>query len=236
MLFGETSPRQVLRNLMGLQVLLLSVLPWLAVACSGEDQAAAPADSTTASATQATPAPSATPSATPDPSRPPLPGIVKEVADAIRDRDADRLLQLLGGEPEPCGQTPGPGIGIMALPTCPPGASPGTLVGQYIIIGNCEGVNAPAGPGVVEDIIRLRDEGAELYAVVLGRDFGTPRTPGEEFVLIYELESGAGRAISVKENGIAGVYYGCGLSPAGMVWFFGGGEDAITYMPAEIGH
>jgi hypothetical protein len=87
----------------------------------------------------------------------------------------------------------------------------------------------------VDRIIRLRDEGAELYAVVLGKDFGTPRTPGEEFFLVYELESGAGSAIAVKENGIAGVYY-CGSSPAGFVWFFGGGEDAITYMPAEIGH
>jgi hypothetical protein len=90
---------------------------------------------------------------------------------------------------------------------------------------------------VVDRIIRLRDEGAELYAVVFGRDFGTPRTPGEKFYLVYELESGAGRAISVKENGIVGVDYGCGLlSPAEMVWIFGGGEDAITYMPAEIGH
>jgi hypothetical protein len=88
---------------------------------------------------------------------------------------------------------------------------------------------------VVDEIIGKHDEGAELYAVVLGRDFGTPRAPGEEFFLVYELESGAGSAIAVKENGIAGVYY-CGSSPAGFVWFFGGGEDAITYMPAEIGH
>jgi hypothetical protein len=88
---------------------------------------------------------------------------------------------------------------------------------------------------VVNQIIRVRDEGAELYAVVLVRDFGTPTTPGEEYMLIYEVRPGAGFGISVKENGIVGVYYGCGLSPAGMVWFFGG-EDAITYMPAEIGH
>lgn len=221
------------RPLVGLQVLLLSVLPWLAVACSGEDQAEAPAVSATAIATQATPAPSATPSATPDPSRPPLPGIVKEVADAVRDRDADRLLQLLGGRPEACGQTPGPGIGIGAYPTCPPGASPGTLVGQYITIGDCEGVNAPAGPGVVDSIIRLRDEGAELYAVVWGWDYGPPE---RRYYLIYEVESGAGRAIAVNESGIAGVYYGCRLSPAGLVWFWTASGDAITYMPAEIGH
>lgn len=206
----------------------------LAVACSGDHQAQAPAVSTTASGTQATPASSATPSATADPSRPPLPRVVGEVADAVRDRDAVRLLQLLGGEPEPCGETPTPGIGAGPNPTCPPGSSAGTLVGQFIVVGDCEGFSVPAEAGVVDRIIGLRDEGAELHPVVWAREsFGSPE---RVYVLVYEVESGAGRAVSVKESGIAGVYFGCGASPPGLVSFWEANGDAITYMPAQIGH
>lgn len=218
--------------LMGLQVLLLSLLLWLAVGCSGDDQAQAPAVSTTASGKQATPASSSTLSSTADSSRLPLPPIPAEVAEAIQDRDAARLLQLLDGEPEPCGQTPTPGIGAGPNPTCPPGSSPGTLVGQFIVIGDCEGFSVPAGPEVVDRIIGLRDEGAELHAVVWAREsFGSPE---RAYVLVYKVESGAGRAVSVKESGIVGVYYGCGASPQGLVSFWEANGDAVVYPPSDI--
>lgn len=218
--------------LMGLQVFLLSLLLWLAVGCSGDDQAQAPPDSITASGPQATPASSPTLPATADPVRSPLPPFVAEVAEAIRDRDAARLLQLLGGEPEPCGQTPAPGIGAGPNPTCPPGSSPGTLVGQFVVIGDCEGFSVPAGAGVVDRIIGLRDEGAELHAVVRAREsFGSPE---RVYVLVYEVESGAGRAVSVKESGIAGVYYGCGASPQGLVSFWEANGDAVVYPPSDV--
>lgn len=219
------------QSLMGLQVLLLSLLLWLAVGCSGDDQSQTPAASATAGGTQATSASSATPSATADPARPPLPPVVVEVAEAIRDRDAARLLQLLGGEPEPCGQTPTPGIGAGPIPTCPPGSSPGTLVGQFILIGDCEGFSVPAGAEVVDRIIGLRDEGAELHAVVWARDFGSPE---RAYFLVYGVESGAGRAVSVKESGIVGVYYGCRASPPGLVSFWGANGDAVVYPPSDV--
>jgi len=220
------------QSLMGLQVLLLSLLLLLAVGCSGDDQAQTPDASVTAGGTQATSASSATPSATADLARSPLPPVVIEVAEAIRDRDAARLLQLLGGEPEPCDQTPTPGIGAGSTPPCPPGSSPGTLVGQFIVIADCEGFTVPAGAGVVDRIIGLRDEGAELHAVVWAREsFGSPE---RTYFLVYGVESGAGRAVSVKEGGIAGVYYGCRMSPSGLVSFWGANGDAVVYPPSAV--
>jgi uncharacterized protein YcsI (UPF0317 family) len=84
----------------------------------------------------------------------------------------------------------------------------------------------------VDRIIALRDEGARLHAVVWAREsFGSPE---RAYVLVYEVESGAGRAVSVNESGIAGVYYGCGASPQGVVSFWEANGDAIAYAPSEV--
>lgn len=89
----------------------------------------------------------------------------------------------------------------------------------------------PAGAEVVDRIIGLRDEGAELYAVVWARDFGSPE---RAYFLVYGVESGAGRAVSVKESGIVGVYYGCRASPPGLVSFWGANKDAVVYPPSDV--
>jgi hypothetical protein len=84
----------------------------------------------------------------------------------------------------------------------------------------------------VDRIIGLRDEGAELHAVVWAREsFGSPE---RAYVLVYEVESGAGRAVSVKESGIVGVYYGCGASPQVLVSLWEANGDAVVYPPSDV--
>lgn len=215
--------RRSSRRVVGLQVGLMIAALALA-ACSG------------GAATPGSPAPSPTmrgeAGASPEATRPALPAIVLEVARAVRDRNGGQLLGLLGGEPRACGKTPSPGIGAGSSPTCAPGTQAGTLTGRYIIIGNCEGFDVPAGPSVVDRLTAFRDEGAELHAVVRTREsFGSPAVV---YLLVFRLESAVGRAIMVKEGGIAGVYYGCGSSPEGLVSNWVGNGDAVVYPAADL--
>lgn len=220
----------------------------LVAGCADRDTSGVTATAPTGTAPASQPLrPRPSPTPTPERPRPPLPPIVIEVARAFRDGDADRLLQLMAGRPEPCvppGFDRGPlGGDVEPEPLCPPGASVGTPVGRYITVARfCENALATeSGPVVLRAILQIRDEGGELYAVVWSQGNYVPPRP-HFYYLVYRVPYpngwDAGRVIEVSENGIDAVDYGCATTPEQLTLRVTGKslgrEDYLIYPPSEV--
>ena len=169
-------------------------------ACGGDDDASTPTATRAASSTPAS-----------SPTAPPVPDVVRTVADAVRRRDVAALQQFVQYDPVPCTTAPPAGPG--GPPLCRPGEADGTPV-DVVQLASCESFYArpdEAHPELFEldaaapfaGAYRLPDDSqvirvwpAAEYAVLGER----PRQP--DVVLLVQY--------LVDDRGIVGIENVCG--------------------------
>ncbi len=149
-----------------------------------------------------------TPDLTPRPSGGEL---VDAVIEAVEGQDAAALSRLIHYFLAACTEPQAPS----AIP-CPEGQPPGSAVAAFGG-GGCEGAfvlrDDPAAAGMVSDFLGT---GRELWAVVQTQPFpGDERVPGK-YMVIFENASGpaagVGSAVSVDEEGVTYLHFGCGTA------------------------
>lgn len=127
---------------------------------------------------------------------------VDQVVDAVAERDAKKLAALLHFWPRPCTEQKG----IGAIP-CPKGAPVGTPV-AVAGSGSCDGSAflQPGDPSIASVIQTFLDRATGLYAVVTSPTFRSERAIPGTYQVVFE----PGVAISVDEQGITYLIFGCG--------------------------
>ncbi len=182
---------------------------------SKQDATASPPPTATATASDmpATATPSVTPTAT---RRPGVPDPVNTVINLVLAGDLAAVERSVSLVSLPCGPQQGPG----SPPACPPGQPNGTPV-QVFPVATCEGELRPASA------VRPTLEQVVLARPVLTGVYRAPRpylppVQADYVVVFSRTPTGAGTGplgagIVMAGDKIAGVWFGCGASPAEIV-------------------
>ena len=158
-----------------------------------------------------------------------LPEVVAEIHQGMVSRDGAALRALLAGEPLPCTTTESiqsPGIGG-GLPQCADGIPEGTLVGEYVGFGDCEGWRVPADDAFVQRVLELGIENAEFNGAVLA--VADAAIPEPFYSLVYTDPDGDGRIIRAGDDGIIGLLMGCGAEGPELYDSLAAIDGAVAY-------
>ena len=153
---------------------------------------------------------------------------MESVIKAVESGDPAALTALLHFRPYPCGSTE---QADAYAPACPDGVTPGTRVGEYILVGDCHGRLLPSGDGLNEALEAIIAADPSPVAVVKARENPSQRAV-IDYLVIAEAASGAGRALGIAPDGIVSIHYGCASDPHGLVDFYARtGPGPVTRVP-----